>query len=89
MASETARVQPAGPARSTTSRAPLALALCGAALWVVAGVGAGRLRAAAMEREVIYDRTGGEALASALGGFRGLAADFLWLRAFQQQGFDL
>jgi hypothetical protein len=66
-------------------RLPAVLALSGALLWVIAGFGASRLRGAAMERGVIYDRTGGEAIASALGGFRGLAADFLWLRAFQQQ----
>ena len=68
------------------TRRTAAVACAGLALWLVAGVCAGRLRAVE-EAEGIAPgrRAGGEAVASALGGFRGLVADFLWLRGIQLQ----
>lgn len=64
----------------------LAVALGGAAVWLAAGLGAGRLRAVEETADIVAgERSEGEALASALGGFRGLVADFLWLRAIQVQ----
>lgn len=73
---------PLGRARSRT----LAVAAAGIAVWLGAGAGARRLRAVEEAAEVIAgERSEGEALAAALGGFRGLASDFLWLRAIQMQ----
>jgi hypothetical protein len=62
------------------------MAACGVALWLLAGVGATALRGLERAEGILpAERTGGEAVAAALGGFRGLAADFLWLRALQMQ----
>ncbi len=69
------------PARRT-----LIFAAAGLALWTAAGLLAGRLRALEEAEGVAPGRrSGGEAVASALGGFRGLVADFLWLRGIQLQ----
>ncbi|MHC5058303.1 MAG: hypothetical protein ACYTKD_26910 [Planctomycetota bacterium] len=64
----------------------LAVAFAGVAVWIGAGAGAGRLRKAEEDRNLVAGRRSeGEAIASALGGFRGLVSDFLWLRAIQMR----
>jgi len=64
----------------------ISIAVAGLAVWLVAGVGAGHLRAAAEKRNIVFGRRSeGEAIAAALGGFRGLVSDFLWLRVIQMQ----
>jgi len=64
----------------------ISIAAAGVAIWLVAGIGAGRLRAAEERRNIVAGRRSeGEAIAAALGGFRGLVSDFLWLRVMQMQ----
>jgi len=64
----------------------ISIAVAGLAIWLVAGIGAGRLRAAEERRNIVAGRRSeGEAIAAALGGFRGLVSDFLWLRVMQMQ----
>jgi len=64
----------------------LGIAAAGLGLWLLAGFAASSLRSReAAEGLAPGLRTGAEAAASALGGFRGLAADFLWLRAIQMR----
>lgn len=64
----------------------LAVALAGLAVWLAAGAGTSRLRATEEKHGLIVGRISeGEAIASALGGFRGLVSDFLWLRAIQMK----
>ncbi len=81
-----------GPQRAPRNRSrsrrlvTLAVAICGLAAWLAAGAGVRRLRAAEEERDLItVRRSEGEAIASALGGFRGLVSDFLWLRVIQMR----
>ena len=64
----------------------ISIAAAGVAIWLVGGVGAGRLRAAEEKRNLVAGRRSeGEAIAAELGGFRGLVSDFLWLRVIQMQ----
>lgn len=66
--------------------ATLAVAFAGLVVWLGAGAGARRLRATEEEQYLVATRRSeGEAIASALGGFRGLVSDFLWLRAIQMK----
>lgn len=62
-----------------------ALACLGLALWLSASGVALRARAKGEAEGAFADPSGGEALATLLGGFRGLASDFMWLRAIQMQ----
>jgi tetratricopeptide (TPR) repeat protein len=79
------RAAPGTNPHASGRRRALLLAGGGIIVWLVAGFSSAGLKAEVRTRGLVSARTGGEALASALGGFRGLAADFLWLRAFQMQ----
>lgn len=64
----------------------IALAAVGLALWFSAGVATKSLREREQAEGIISGRRSGlEAAANALGGFKGLAADLLWLRAIQMR----
>ena len=77
---------PRGPGFGARRAATFTVAFAGLTVWLGAGAGARRLRATEEERNLVAGRRSeGEAIASALGGFRGLVSDFLWLRAIQMK----